>query len=147
MAQIKTTVAKGMRKLGMGRLVDSRRFRAGVGAPIYKKHGDPDGPVEPVDTRVLTPTAPLAPPQPPRLTVVVPAYNVAGFLDECVNSILVQTFRAIEIIIVDDGSTDDTGRVADAAAQRDPRIIVVHQDNAGLGLHATSESRCRRPRT
>lgn len=133
MAQIKTTVAKGMRKLGMGRLVDSRRFRAGVGAPIYKKHGDPDGPVEPVDTRVLTPTAPLAPPQPPRLTVVVPAYNVAGFLDECVNSILVQTFRAIEIIIVDDGSTDDTGRVADAAAQRDPRIIVVHQDNAGLG--------------
>lgn len=67
----------------------------------------------------------------PTISVIVPVYNVEQYLKECVDSILNQTFRDFELILVDDGSTDKSGMICDAYANEDPRIIVFHQQNAG----------------
>jgi len=67
------------------------------------------------------------------LSVVVPAYDVEDYLADCLDSILTQSYAALEVVVVDDGSTDGTGVVADDFAARDPRVRVVHQANAGLG--------------
>ncbi len=66
------------------------------------------------------------------ISIVVPIYNVAPYLDKCINSILNQTYKAIEIILVDDGSTDESGKICDDFAQKDERILVIHQDNGGI---------------
>ena len=68
----------------------------------------------------------------PEITVVVPVYNVQAYLPKCIDSLLAQTFGEIEIILVDDGSTDASGAVCDSYAGRDSRIRVVHQRNAGV---------------
>ena len=80
------------------------------------------------------------------LSVVVPVYNVAPYLDECLESIAAQYYRDLEVILVDDGSTDESGAIAAAFAARDPRFRVVTKANAGLGAarntgteHATGE--------
>jgi len=67
------------------------------------------------------------------ITVVVPSYNIEKLLPRCVNSILNQTFKDFEIIIVNDGSTDSTGVVADKLAIEDSRIRIIHQENGGAG--------------
>lgn len=69
----------------------------------------------------------------PLVGVVIPAYGVERWLDECVRSLVAQKHRRWEAVIVDDGATDRTGELADAWAARDHRISVVHQANAGLG--------------
>ena len=69
----------------------------------------------------------------PLVGVVVPAYGVERWLDECLTSLVRQTHARWEAVVVDDGSTDRTGEIADAWAARDRRISVVHQPNAGLG--------------
>jgi len=69
------------------------------------------------------------------VTTIIPVYNRSGMLKEAVASVLAQTYRPIEIIIVDDGSTDDTARVADELSARYPgEIRVIHQANTGPGL-------------
>lgn len=68
----------------------------------------------------------------PLVSVVVPVYNVEGFLDRCVESIAAQTLEDLEIILVDDGSTDGSGALCDIWAERDPRITVLHKANGGL---------------
>ncbi|MHC6629670.1 bifunctional glycosyltransferase/CDP-glycerol:glycerophosphate glycerophosphotransferase [Streptomyces globosus] len=70
---------------------------------------------------------------PPRLSIVVPVYNVELYLDECLESIAAQTFADFECILVDDGSTDNSAAIAKAFAARDKRFRVVMQENAGLG--------------
>lgn len=69
----------------------------------------------------------------PRVSVIVPVYNVLPYLSRCVDSLCRQTLRDIEIICVDDGSTDGSADVLDEAARRDSRVKVVHQGNAGAG--------------
>ncbi len=66
------------------------------------------------------------------VSVIVPAYNVAPYLEQCLKSIVAQTYARLEVIVVDDGSTDASGTIAEEWAQRDPRVKVIHQPNAGL---------------
>lgn len=66
------------------------------------------------------------------LSVVIPVYNVENYLPQCIESILNQTFREIEIILVDDGSTDRSAAICDEYAEADPRVKVFHQKNTGL---------------
>lgn len=65
-------------------------------------------------------------------SIVVPVYNVEQFLDRCVQSLIHQTFEEIEIILVDDGSTDASGALCDEYAKQDNRITVIHKTNGGL---------------
>lgn len=68
-----------------------------------------------------------------RVSVVVPVHNVAAYLPECMDSLLAATHPDLEVVVVDDGSTDGSGALADAYAGRDARVRVVHTDNHGLG--------------
>ena len=70
--------------------------------------------------------------QEPLVSVIVPVYNVEAFLDQCLESILAQSYRNMEILVVDDGSTDNSGNMCDRWAERDERIRVIHQPNGGL---------------
>lgn len=66
------------------------------------------------------------------LTVIVPIYNVERYLVQCVDSIINQTYKELEIVLVDDGSTDASGRICDEYATKDQRIKVIHKANGGL---------------
>jgi glycosyltransferase involved in cell wall biosynthesis len=68
----------------------------------------------------------------PQVSVIMPAYNVAPYLREAVESVIAQTFRDWELVIVNDGSTDETGALARELAQLDPRIRPIEQENRGL---------------
>ena len=65
------------------------------------------------------------------VSVIVPVYKVEPYLDRCVRSILAQTYRDLEIILVDDGSPDRCGEMCDQYAALDGRVRVIHQNNAG----------------
>lgn len=69
----------------------------------------------------------------PLLSVIVPAYNVEKYIDQCVETLLNQTYRNIEVILVDDGSKDSSGEKCDKWCESDTRVKVVHKKNAGLG--------------
>lgn len=66
------------------------------------------------------------------ISIIVPVYNVEKYLERCMNSILNQTYEALEIILVDDGSTDGSSQMCDAYAKKDSRVKVVHKPNGGL---------------
>lgn len=68
------------------------------------------------------------------VTVVLPIYNVKKYLNRCISSVLNQTYRNIEIILVDDGSTDGCAEICDEWAAKDSRIRVIHKENQGLGM-------------
>jgi glycosyltransferase involved in cell wall biosynthesis len=70
--------------------------------------------------------------QNPLISVIVPVYNAEEYLPACLDSILKQDLREIEIIVIDDGSTDGSGKIADRYAKGDSRIQVIHQENAHL---------------
>lgn len=67
------------------------------------------------------------------ISVLVPVYNVEKYIERCLDSIVQQTFIDMEILCVDDGSTDGSGRILDQYAQRDSRIRVIHKENGGYG--------------
>lgn len=67
-----------------------------------------------------------------KISVIIPAYNVAQWLPRCIESVLSQTYQNLEILVIDDGSTDESGMIADSYGQKDARIVVTHQKNAGL---------------
>ena len=69
----------------------------------------------------------------PKVSVCVPVYNVEGTLEKCLDHIINQTLKNIEIICVDDGSSDKSGKILDEYAEIDSRIVVIHKDNGGLG--------------
>lgn len=67
------------------------------------------------------------------ISIIVPVYNVAPYLEKCLNSIKKQTYTNLEVLCVDDGSTDDSGKILDAFAKEDARFRVFHQKNQGTG--------------
>lgn len=67
------------------------------------------------------------------VSVIVPVYNVEKYLDRCIDSIVNQTYSDLEIILVDDGSVDSSGRLCDEWKRKDDRIVVIHKENGGLG--------------
>lgn len=80
------------------------------------------------------------------ISVIVPVYNVERYLTKCIESITSQSYRQLEIILVDDGSKDSSGKMCDSFSHSDTRIKVIHKDNQGLGMarntgidHATGE--------
>lgn len=66
------------------------------------------------------------------ISVIVPVYNVERYLRRCVDSILHQTYQDLEVLLVDDGSTDASGAICDEYAAQEERVTAVHQKNGGL---------------
>ena len=69
-----------------------------------------------------------------KVSVIVPVYNVELYIDRCIQSIIQQTYKNLEIILVDDGSTDNCGKICDEYALKDERIKVIHSENRGVGV-------------
>ena len=67
----------------------------------------------------------------PLISIIVPVYNVSKYIEKCIQSILTQTYRNFEVILIDDGSTDDSGSICDLYEKKDIRIRVIHQCNGG----------------
>lgn len=67
-----------------------------------------------------------------KISVIIPVYNVEKYLKRCIESVINQTIKDLEIILVDDGSTDSSGRICDEYAKKDKRIKVIHKENGGL---------------
>ena len=65
-------------------------------------------------------------------SIIIPVYNVDNYLERCVNSVLSQTYKEIEIILVDDGSTDNSPTICDELERKNSVIRVIHQKNRGL---------------
>ena len=69
-----------------------------------------------------------------KISIIVPIYNLESYLDECVSSIVNQTYTNLEIILVNDGSTDRSGAICDKYKAKDERIVVIHQENQGVSV-------------
>lgn len=67
----------------------------------------------------------------PLLSIIVPVYNTATFLNRCIDSILTQKYTNFELILIDDGSKDQSGKICGEYAQKDSRIVVIHKPNGG----------------
>ena len=67
------------------------------------------------------------------ISVIIPVYNVEKYLTYCLESVIGQTYKNLQIILVDDGSTDSSGKILDAYAAKDSRVRVIHKKNSGYG--------------
>ena len=75
--------------------------------------------------------------------VIVPVYKVEKYIAECIESILAQTYTNSRLIIVDDGSPDNSSKICDEYAKKDSRITVIHQENAGVTRAIARGTTCR----
>ena len=66
-----------------------------------------------------------------KISVILPVYKVEKYIDQCMETVLNQTYRNLEIILVDDGSPDNCGSICDSYAEKDDRIVVIHKENGG----------------
>lgn len=70
----------------------------------------------------------------PLISVIIPVYNTAAYLARCLDSVLSQSYPQLEVVLINDGSSDDSGAICDDYAAKDSRITVIHQANAGIGI-------------
>lgn len=70
----------------------------------------------------------------PLISVIIPVFNTGGYLTNCLDSVLNQTYSNLQVIIVDDGSTDGSSNVCDEYAQKDKRVVVIHKKNEGVSI-------------
>ncbi len=70
----------------------------------------------------------------PTITVIIPVYNVEKYIDQCLKSVLNQTYKNLEVILIDDGSTDKSGEICDYYKNNDERVVVIHKENAGQSV-------------
>ena len=70
----------------------------------------------------------------PTISIIIPVYNVEAYLDDCINSLLKQTYKNFEVILINDGSTDNSGIICDQYACKDNRIKVYHKINEGVSI-------------
>ena len=68
----------------------------------------------------------------PKISIIVPVYNVENYIEKCIKSIIAQTFKDFELILIDDGSTDNSGYICDKYLNLDSRIKVIHKENTGV---------------
>ena len=68
------------------------------------------------------------------ISVIVPVYNVEKFIEKCINSILAQTYKDFELILVDDGSSDKSGEICDSFSAQHPNVHTIHQPNSGVSV-------------
>ena len=68
----------------------------------------------------------------PLVSIIVPVYNVEKYIRSCVDSILTQTYENLQVILVDDGTLDNSGKICDEFAKKDNRVTVIHKENGGL---------------
>lgn len=66
------------------------------------------------------------------ISIVIPVYKVEEYLEKCINSVVNQTYKNLEVILVDDGSPDNCGSICDNFTKKDNRIKVIHKENGGL---------------
>ena len=66
------------------------------------------------------------------ISVIIPVYNVENYLEKCIKSITNQTYKNLEIVIVDDGSTDSSSKICDELGKRDSRLKIIHKSNSGV---------------
>ena len=78
------------------------------------------------------------------LSIIIPVYNVEAYLEQCVKSILDQWTPEVEVILVDDGSTDNSAKLCDKFAAQSKELIVVHQENGGLSAARIQAAVCNR---
>lgn len=69
-----------------------------------------------------------------RFSIIIPVFNIQKYIAQCIRSVLTQTFNDFELIVIDDGSTDESGKICDTFSFEDSRITVIHQENAGLSV-------------
>lgn len=74
----------------------------------------------------------------PLISIIVPVYNVEKYLSKCLDSLVNQTYENIEIVCVDDGSTDSSGAICDEYAKKDARIKVIHNERGGISCQEYS---------
>ena len=68
----------------------------------------------------------------PKVSIIIPVYNNEKYVEKCIRSVMNQTFRDLEILVIDDGSTDKSGEILDHLAAEDKRIRLFHQENSGV---------------
>ena len=69
-----------------------------------------------------------------KISVIIPIYQVEAYIDRCINSVLEQSCTSFDLILIDDGSPDNCGKICDKYAKKDSRIVVIHQSNQGLSM-------------
>ncbi|MBR4026832.1 MAG: glycosyltransferase [Lachnospiraceae bacterium] len=69
-----------------------------------------------------------------KISIIIPVYNTAQYLHKCLSSVLGQTYKNIEVICINDGSTDNSGIILDEFAKQDDRVEVIHKKNEGVSI-------------
>ena len=69
-----------------------------------------------------------------RISIIVPVYNAASYLEQCISSLLNQTYSDIEVLLIDDGSTDNSGAICEEFAEKDKRVVYIRQQNQGVSV-------------